>query len=831
FQSGASSDKHRWSFRKRSSRHRVLSNTAISEPLPVVSIKKDRPEASCDTSNSPVDPFTVEKIPSPKKINDILQQPHGTVDTKMVDASLTNEDTIKPDPGVQESAAAVIQAAIRGYLVRQEMKKLKSVVKLQATVRGHLVRRQAAGTLRCVQAVIKIQALVRARLVRQSVGNLTSEVKLDTCWADIEKSENLEKEISESRHKKSCYSSEKLLTNGFARQLLESTPKSKPIHIHSDPSRSESAWKWLERWMALSSSDVQQKDDLNLKSVCQEQRNNRKPGSFDIAEEASAVETIPSDKMISSILHSQTEDSIINSASNFEFQAPSPVVVECFSPDGQEDFQDKDDYVKDENIKETSVLTADVVVESASIVQSPDVSFDKPEEKVDHLSRRTTSDSLDAEDKKFVFGTRKVCNPAFAAAQAKFEELSSAGSLRSKSSNQDVSIGSRTESLGSRSNSLKFDSFTKASIVISEESVSHEPKVQTATSECGTEISISSTLDSPDRSEAEGGEIVLELGALEIRDSDENDSSDNAFQDPNSDTKNTSETEILESSKHEIVNENPTDVALDSVQIEQLPSLEHVAEQVSSDISDHQENVIDQEVNRLTPEGSPRSHITVPESHGTPSSQISVNTKINKDNNLHRRKQRPQVTGGKRSPSNLDVNSGGRSSTEHLPKDAKNGKRRNSFGMAISDHVEHEPRASTSNSLPNYMQATESARAKLANNSPKSSPDVHKDSYSGKRHSLPMGNEKQGSSPRMQRSSSQVQPKVKQNGIHSPHNSAVAGKREDGKDDIMWIARDYFSVVKEDPYQKLDSSVWSDYLVIIDRLFVYPHMVSGVKGN
>jgi hypothetical protein len=66
------------------------------------------------------------------------------------------------------------------------------------------------------------------------------------------------------------------------------------------------------------------------------------------------------------------------------------------------------------------------------------------------------------------------------------------------------------------------------------------------------------------------------------------------------------------------------------------------------------------------------------------------------------------------------------------------------------------------------MQFTESARAKAAALSPKMSPDVQ-DSNPRKRHSLPITNGKQETSPRMQRSSSQAQEKVKIN-VAVPHN-------------------------------------------------------------
>ena len=159
------------------------------------------------------------------------------------------------------------------------------------------------------------------------------------------------------------------------------------------------------------------------------------------------------------------------------------------------------------------------------------------------------------------------------------------------------------------------------------------------------------------------------------------------------------------------------------------------------------------------------SRTTIPESHGTPSSEVSVNTKKS-------RSKKPKSHASKRSLASPGSESVGQSSTDNFSKESRHAKRENSSKAAKSDHIDQEPRMSNSNSnsnpLPSYMQFTESARAKAS--SPKMSPDVQ-DSNPRKRHSLPMTNGKHDSSPRMQRSSSQAQQNVKSNGP-APHNSS-----------------------------------------------------------
>ncbi|PIA56012.1 hypothetical protein AQUCO_00700379v1 [Aquilegia coerulea] len=797
-----STDKRGWSFRKKSDRHRGLGNATILAASPVGS--KENTEATNIDFHRHTSPTVAEKISAPhtdeviplSKVNstspDALVtenpckiEPISSKESLGETGSLSIEKHASNVSEMEESFAIIIQTAIRGYLSQKALVKIKNVVKLQAVVRGHLVRSQAVGTLRCVQAIVKMQAIVRARRTQRSLERSVTAVKLSEGFGMEQK----------TKADSSTGCTERILGNLFARQLLESTPKKKTIHIKCDPLRPDSAWKWLERWMSISSSECAQlqKPEIN-------QKNDEEINIVDtiasglgtkVSADTIAEETDLETSVRQTAIYPDGEENLDEADSfNFEFRDPK------FSLNGDESHQP--------GFEGTNQTELPPNVDFETVPDSIPREHVAESERLKHPMKRVASEQPETGGKRIVTVSRKASNPAFIAAQSKFEELSSptASSTSTSSTNKEVVV-LKNESLLSPADSEMKTTET----IMSENSISHDPNVHAGGLQLGGEHSISSRLDSQDEIELRNENLLppadseamttemtvsdnsvskdpkvhvggLELGA-ELSSSSKLDSQDRSeggeqennpevvedgVSGLNSTKGNPCKLENLDGGSPVFVLPGKLDIVhrVDSVVDGDCQQLE----QSSPDVKSQHEIVIDQQAYRSSPERSPRSHVNVPESNGTPSSQVSVKAKRKEPHQSDSQKTKSK-SAGKRSPSNPNIDPDTRHSMEKLPKESKNGKRRNSFGSAKTDHADQETRESNSTSLPSYMQATESARAKAqANNSPRSSPDVQDtDLHLKKRHSLPSANVKQGS-PRMPSSSPQAQQSAKGDHTH-----------------------------------------------------------------
>ncbi|XP_038884951.1 protein IQ-DOMAIN 32-like [Benincasa hispida] len=776
-ESKESKDKRGWSFRKRSSQHRVLNNTVVAETPPVE--KENLETATFDFQSSanstvPEKPTIIHFTNEETHVPDI-ENPKGS---DKVDVASENES--KVDSEVAESTVIIIQAGVRGLLAQNELIKLKNVVKVQAAVRGFLVRRHAVGTLRCAQAIVKMQAIVRARHAHLSPEELSPDKMHKKNEKENPGSKTVVKgEMTKSQSNMRYISIEKLLSNSFARQLLESTPRNKPIKIKCVPSKNDSAWKWLERWMSVSSLDVLEpkKEELVPDQMEEETEELKKEESEDTEQlKREIVESHVEDQIdskplsetedlnsstIKSVSPSESEDLISYDANNLQSQtsrSPSSLVKDNLEQPLPETARTPE--AEEISTKVSSVQHPKVQMDSVGLQTESNSSSDKPPMDMEQVNplKRLAPEQLENEGKKF--GSRKVKNPSFINAQAKFEQLSlapdSIGTISSM--HQDDGTEPHLETISSTSDTvprMKEPSADK-NIVLPASRIT-----QVGGSECGTELSISSTLDSPDISEA---------GAA---DSHTNDVSKKGVEDPSSDL--SAEVEIEASTTPmqndiQLLVDQPEEASeanghsITSVAVVDPAPSESKLERSSSDQDKEQEadTVHDHLTYKSSPEASPRSHLTVPESQGTPSSQVSIKAKRDKTDKTVSFQKQNSPSAGKKSPSSLNRNSGTRSSTDNSYKDQKTGKRRNSF-EARQENVEKELKeSSSSSSLPHFMQATQSARAKAhSTNSPRSSPDVQDGEYIKKRHSLPADG-RQGS-PRIQQPTSRTQQGAKGN--------------------------------------------------------------------
>ncbi|XVF69287.1 hypothetical protein PTKIN_Ptkin11bG0068900 [Pterospermum kingtungense] len=162
----------------------------------------------------------------------------------------------------EEWAATRIQTAFRGFLARRALKALKGLVKLQALVRGHAVRKQAAITLRCMQALVRVQARVRARRVRLALESQTAEQKLQQQLANEARVKEIEEGWCDSigsveeiqskllKRQEAAAKRERAMAYALAHQW-QAGSRQQSVPAGFEPDKSSWGWNWLERWMAV----------------------------------------------------------------------------------------------------------------------------------------------------------------------------------------------------------------------------------------------------------------------------------------------------------------------------------------------------------------------------------------------------------------------------------------------------------------------------------------------------------------------------------------------------------------------------------------------------
>ncbi|KAL9304354.1 hypothetical protein ACSQ67_021617 [Phaseolus vulgaris] len=160
----------------------------------------------------------------------------------------------------QEWAAIRIQAVFRGFLARRALRALRAVVRLQSIFRGWQVRKQAAVTLRCMQALVRVQARVKARNVGKNVSEPCNEAdpvkQAEQGWCDIPGTAEavkakllMRQEGAIKRDRTKAYSQSRQKSSVSASPNSKAAKSVIPLKHRSLDGKS-SGWGMLDRWMS-----------------------------------------------------------------------------------------------------------------------------------------------------------------------------------------------------------------------------------------------------------------------------------------------------------------------------------------------------------------------------------------------------------------------------------------------------------------------------------------------------------------------------------------------------------------------------------------------------
>ncbi|XP_058084983.1 protein IQ-DOMAIN 22-like [Magnolia sinica] len=222
--------------------------------------------------------------------------------------------------GRREDCAAIkIQAAFRGYLARRALKALRGLVKLQALVRGRIVRKQAAETLRCMQALVRVQARVRA--VRANASESRHVSKGSQSHPGPATPEKYERPI----HVNSAQRDRFAMLKGNA---------SKPNSTDAiDLDKVHVGWNWLDRWMDERSWD--HRENVTKVGAADDEKNDKilevDPGKPHFNSKRRSNNHQSSHSTLNSQSFATLPDSPSKDSTTAQLSAPSPSSVEMQS--------------------------------------------------------------------------------------------------------------------------------------------------------------------------------------------------------------------------------------------------------------------------------------------------------------------------------------------------------------------------------------------------------------------------------------------------------------------------------------------------------------------
>ncbi|GMI96563.1 IQ-domain 2 [Hibiscus trionum] len=162
----------------------------------------------------------------------------------------------------EEVAAIKIQSAFRVYLAKRALHALKGLIRLKSLMEGPVVKRQAASTLRCMQAFSGVQCQIRIRRIRMTEENRAFQrqllqkhakeivnLQMGEDWDDsLQSKEQIEASLL-SKHK-AAMRRERAMAYSFTHQQTWKNGSRSMNRLFMDANNPSWGWSWLERWMA-----------------------------------------------------------------------------------------------------------------------------------------------------------------------------------------------------------------------------------------------------------------------------------------------------------------------------------------------------------------------------------------------------------------------------------------------------------------------------------------------------------------------------------------------------------------------------------------------------